>query len=183
MRFTILLGALVAVALPSSAWGAVSVPALPVPVGAAMILNAGSDDLAGYRIVVLPSGKTTAIDGAGRWQGQVPADLADRFFRDLTAAMPLTQLASGPCAKAPSAPLPTTVSFQGQNSADVSCRADDKSSALSNDAQAIARALYISNYRVSAMRFLFGSGAQYVPVSASATAPPSSSSGGYGTGY
>lgn len=182
MKLKIWLSALVTVILPCVARAENSVPLLPVPDGAAMILNAGSADAAGYRIVVLPSGKAVAVDGAGRGQGQLPGDLADHFFRDLTSAMPLSQLPAGLCTMTAIVPLPTFVTFRGERSTDVSCRGNDKSSALSSDVQAIARTLYVANYRVRAMRIFFGAGGQPAqPVQAQpATAPPSYPSGGYG---
>jgi hypothetical protein len=81
------------------------------------------------------------------------------------------------------APLPTFVTFRRERSTDVSCRGNDKSSALSNDVRAIAQALYISNYRVSAMKLFFGSGGPPVTPAVqppAATAPPTYPSGGYG---
>src|SRR5579864_8995106 len=78
MKLKIWLMALVTVILPCVARAENSVPLLPAPDGAAMILNAGSADAAGYRIVVLPSGKAISVDGAGRGQGQLSGDMADR---------------------------------------------------------------------------------------------------------
>ena len=182
MKLKIFLSALVMVILPGIGWAENTVPLLPIPNGAAVILNAGSADVAGYRIVILPSGKATSVDGAGRWRGQLPGDLADRFFRDLTAAIPLSQLPATSCTKTAIAPLPTFVTFRGERSTDVSCRGNDKSSALSNDAQAIARTLYVANYRVSAMRIFFATGGQTTlqPVQSQPATPPTYPSGYYG---
>jgi hypothetical protein len=183
MKLQMWLSALVTITLPCAALAENSVPLLPAPNGAAMILNVGSADAAGYRIVVLPSGTATSVDGAGRGQGQLPTDIADRFFRDLSASMPLSQLRAGSCAKTPTASLPTFVTFRGERSTDVSCRGNDKSSALFSDVQAIARALYVANYRVRAMGIFFAPGGQPAPSAFQpqpATPPPSYPSGGYG---
>lgn len=182
MKLKIWLSAFVTIILPSVALAENTVPPLPVPAGAAMILNAGSVDAAGYRIVVLPSGKAIAVDGAGRGQGQLPGDLADRFFRDLTTAMPLSQLLASACTTTATALLPTFVTFRGERSTDVNCRGNDKSSALSSDVQAIALALYVANYRVRAMRIIFGASGQPAPpaVQPQPATPPSYPSGGYG---
>jgi hypothetical protein len=183
MKFGILLIALLTVILPDVALAQNSVPLLPVPDGAAMILNVGSADAFGYRIVILPSGKATSIDGAGRAEGQLPADITDRFFRDLAKAMPLTQLPVSLCSQTTTTLLPTFVMFRGQRSTNVSCRSNDKSSALSEDVQAIARTLYVATYRVKAMQLYFAPGGQQVPAVVQpqpATPPPTYSPGGYG---
>lgn len=172
--------ALLTIILPCVALAENSIPALPLPDGAAMIFNIGSPDAAGYRIVVLPSGKAISVDGAGRGQGQLPADMANRFFLDLGAAMPLSQLPAVTCTKTAIAPLPTFVTFHGERSADLSCGGGDKSAALLGDALAIARTLYVSNFRAKAMRIFFTPGAQPAEIP-SATPPPSYPSGGYGS--
>lgn len=185
MRFIPPLLALMLLAfLPTSARTANSVPTLPVPDGAAVILNTGSAELSGYRIVIAPTGKAESIDGAGRSKGQVRQDLADALFRDLTAAGALSKLDAAACAAAATSPK-TVLTWHGEQSPDLSCA--NSGSALLSDVQAIARALYVSTYRSKPMSVFVpqgsaGSGSQeVVPVATAAPAPPPAS-GGYG-GY
>ncbi|GEM_PF-5301847 len=169
---------------PAAAHGQVA--ALPLPAGAAMILNTGDSATTGYRIVVLPSGVTTSVDATGVAHGQLPQALADRFFRDLSAAMPLSQLPSSSCANAAAMTLPTFLTVSGQRSSNIDCGSDPKTSALSWDAQAIARALYVSNYRVMPGRIYFQSNGGGLPAPAPVQQPPSMPTypSGYGTmGY
>ena len=77
----ILLAPIAASAMPS-------VPYLPVPKGAAVILDTGSTNTLGYRIVVRQSGEAEYINGPKRAMAEVPPSLSTRFFKDLQAAMP-----------------------------------------------------------------------------------------------
>lgn len=186
MRFTSPLLALALLTfLPAAAFSASSVPALPVPDGAAVILNTGSAALSGYRIVISPTGKAESIDGAGRSRGQVRQDLADALFRDLTAAGALSKLDAAVCAAAATTPK-TILTWRGEQSPDLSCASSG--SALLGDVQAIARALYISTYRSKPMSVFVpqgsvGSGTQVVVPDATAAPAPPPASGGYGAGY
>ncbi len=185
MRFTLsfLALALGVTSLAAAALGANTVPPLPVPDGAVVILNTGSADLAGYRIVISPSGKTESIDGAGRGKGQVRQDLADALFRDLAAAGPLAKIAAAGCAANRATPQ-TMLLWHGDQSPDLSCAS--AGSALFGDVQAIARALYVANYHSKPMSVFVTPGSagsasqQVVPV---ATPAPAPASGGYGGGY
>lgn len=148
------------------------VPRLPVPIEAAMILETGTADAAGYRIVVLPTGKAEAVDGAGHTQGQVSAELAGRFFRNLTVAMPLSKLPSSACTPGLSSTAALFVSWHGEQSPDLSCARDAKMSALADDAKAIARRLYVASYRMRSIPKFITGGQSAPPVPASTPAPP-----------
>ena len=85
MRLRLL--ATLACLIPSAAFGDASIPALPVPSGGVMIFNQGTAELAGYRIVVASTGDSVAIDGAGRGDRRLSAQLTQALFADLAAAV------------------------------------------------------------------------------------------------
>jgi hypothetical protein len=127
-----------ALALP--AYAAAPVPYLPVPKGAAVILDTGSTNTAGYRIVVQRSGSAEYIAGATRATGNVPADTVAKFFDDIGNAMPLSKLPIAPCMKSASFGTSRFVWWHGQRSPDITCPG---APALSSDVAAIAGALGI----------------------------------------
>lgn len=136
-------------ALPSG------VPALPASPGSASIYNPGSGDFAGFRIVVAPSGKAIAVDGAGRAQSMLQPDIVSKFFADLAAAGPLGALAASRCtAASPSEATPTvevitplTIGWRGQHTQPLACVGDPRAVKLLLDATTIQRALYVQAYR------------------------------------
>lgn len=177
--------AMFAFLIPLAVAAETTVPTLPVAPGGVMILSAATADFAGYRIVVAPDGTAFAVDGAGRGQRQLSPQLTKTLFDDLTAAMPLSKLAGAPCAPRKPLLLPIVVTFQGETSPDITCAADSKESALNDDVQAIAHALYVANYRSRAVSH-FGSATQSgndVAAPAPTSAPPQPSSGGGYGGY
>jgi len=167
---------------------AMKVPEISAPKDSVEIYNPGTGDFAGFRIVIAPSGKAWAIDGAGRGQGQLGPGLTDRFFNDLAAASPLAQLPNQRCAANPAADLTavtaksaTIIIWNGQRSADISCSADPRAAALLYDASTVQRALYVQAYRVrSGVMFGLAGGAI---VTGGAKAPPPPPTDGMGTGY
>jgi hypothetical protein len=122
------------------------VPAyLPVPAGAAVILNTGSTNTAGYRIVVQRSGSVEYIVASQRASATVPGELAARLFSDLTAAGPLQDIASVPCMKSASFGTSLYVWWgRGGRSPDLSCAPSEPAKALQADASQIAQALHLS---------------------------------------
>ena len=118
---------------------------LPVPKGAAVILNTGSTNTGGYRIVVQRSGDAEYIAQATRAKAQVPASIASRFFSDLRAAAPLQNVQHAACMKSISFGTSLFVYWNHSRSPDLSCPADARGSALEADALAVASALHISN--------------------------------------
>jgi NADPH:quinone reductase-like Zn-dependent oxidoreductase len=124
--------------LPLAAWAAPAVPYLPVPKGAAVILNTGSTNTLGYRIVVQRSGAAEYVNGPRRAKGSVPASIAARFFADLQAAMPLSARGSSNCMKSASFGSSLFVWWKGSRSGDLTCGA---AGAIGTDALQIAQAL------------------------------------------
>jgi hypothetical protein len=125
-------------AAPVMASAAPAVPYLPVPKGAAVILNTGSTNTLGYRIVVQRSGAAESINGPRRAMGSVPDSLAAQFFNDLQAAMPLSAHGSSTCMKSASFGSSMFVWWHGSRSGDLSCGG---AGAVATDAYKIAQAL------------------------------------------
>lgn len=139
-----ILGSIAALVAGSLAAGASPpVPALPVPRGSAVILDTGSSNTLGYRIVVQPSGSAEYVMGDATHGGRLPNALAVRFFRDLSAAMPLSQLRANQCMKSASFGISLFVWWRGQRSPDVSCSGPPEVAALNADLSGIASALGI----------------------------------------
>ena len=140
---TVLLAAAALIAAASAASAAAPVPYLPVPKGAAVILNTGSTNAAGYRIVVQRSGSAEYTLGAHRATAMIDGSLAAKFFADASSGMPLSKLQTAPCMKSASFGTSTFVWWRGQRSPDLSCPTGSTSSHLNDDALAIAKALGI----------------------------------------
>jgi len=122
---------------------------LAVPADAAVIVDAGTPSLAGYRIVVQRSGDAVSVDAAGHSAGRVPANLISRFFAELATAMPLSEIATHPCIAADSSAL-LHVWWRGERSSDQSC-VNAIGAAIAGDARKIARVLYVAEYGVQPM--------------------------------
>ena len=188
MRLRLL--ATLACLIPSAAFGDASIPALPVPSGGVMIFNQGTAELAGYRIVVASTGDSVAIDGAGRGDRRLSAQLTQALFADLAAAMPLSKLNAATCPPGSTPPIQTFVTYRGERSPDLACATDPQAAALYNDVQSIAHALYVANYRSRAIS-RYGTGGQAGGAvtgaqsgqGASTPSGPLPGYGGYGNSY
>ena len=144
-RIAAAMTALVTVFIASShvtaARGAQAVPYLPVPHDAAVILNSGSTNFAGYRIVIQRSGGVEYVHGSDRRTASLPASLAERFFADAQRGMPLSRLPVLACMKSASFGSETYAWWRGQRSPDLSCPGNAAANALMQDIGAIASAL------------------------------------------
>jgi hypothetical protein len=139
------LAAVVAAFVPSIAaatWQ--TVPYLPIPKYAAVILNTGSTNTSGFRIVVQQSGAVEYVSGSSRARGDIPASLATKFFHDLSVAMPLSKIHTAPCMKSASFGTYVFVWWRGERSPDVTCPGDSNAQALQSDAGAIADTLHLA---------------------------------------
>ena len=122
------------------------VPAyLPLPKGAAVILNTGSTNTSGYRIVVQENGNAEYAAGTARAKARVPAATVSKFFSDLRAAGPLQNLRSAPCMKSISFGSSLFLWWDHSRSPDLSCPSDARENALEADAQEVASALHIAS--------------------------------------
>jgi len=101
-----------------------------------------------YTISVLPSGQATYTVCDTQGTGEISPSLTTRFFNDISAAEPLSQLPYKSCAKSVSFGTTTKVEYKKQTSPDVSCpSSDSKVTDLYNDAEAIQQELGFSTNR------------------------------------
>jgi hypothetical protein len=128
---------ILALIVPVAALGATPVPYLPVPKGAAVILNTGSTNALGYRIVIQQSGAAEYIHGDKRATATVPTAVTTKFFTDLQAAMPLTVYPMIHCMKSVSFGTSIFVWWKGSRSHDLTCGGGT----LANDAVEVAKSL------------------------------------------
>ncbi len=159
LRFSIMMIHWVAsllVAIPITAIASITtasrVPYLPVPKGAAVILNTGSTNSAGYRIVIQPDGSAEYVVASTPQRASIPTEQAHRFFADLAAAMPLHELPSEPCMKSVSFGTSLFVWWSHSRSPDLSCPSDARGRTLRDDAEQVAQALKISGLLGPVMR-------------------------------
>lgn len=119
-------------------------PYLPVPKGSVVIMDTGSTNTAGYRIVVQTNAATEYISASGRNRMDIPKNLAGKMFSHLKAAAPLQNLPYLPCMKSASFGTSLFVWWNHQRSPDLTCVAYSRGKALLADATEIAAALHIS---------------------------------------
>lgn len=130
-------------ALAAAAAAAGTVPYLPVPKNAAVILNTGSTNTDGYRIVVTQTGSAEYVWGSHRATAQIGRSLAAKFFYDAQRGMPLSKLRYAPCMKSASFGTATFVWWRGERSPDLTCPEGTVASDVYEDALAVASALKV----------------------------------------
>lgn len=143
-------------ASPQSALGAAP--------GSATITNAGAGDFSGFRIDVLPNGHANAVDGAGHASNDLPYDIVQQFFKDLSAAAPLVETPSRPCAASAddasrtgaSVSADISISWNGRRWNNLKCATDSRLIKIAGDAKAIEQALYVQAYRARPMYVYMG---------------------------
>ena len=121
-----------------------SVPYLPVPHDAAVMLVTSSTNSTGYRIVVQRDGKAEYVRGAHRATAQIGEQLAKQLFADLSTGMPLASLPVARCMKSVSFGTSTFVYWRHSRSPDVSCPGSSKASTINADVQRVATALQLT---------------------------------------
>ncbi len=145
-----------ALALPTSGPTPAPTPSVslrvPTAPGEALIVNSGSTNRAGYRLLVRSNG-TAALQQrdpanssgqAAPIKNALPGALVDRFFADLKAAGPLDRLAAAHCMKSASFGSVTQIGYLGKMSSDVSCPGPSAMHVLEADADALAAAAGVS---------------------------------------
>ena len=144
MKLATFLGVLLVVPLVALAavvpGGGNMIPYLPVPHGAAVLLDTGSTNSAGYRIVIQRSGAAEYVSGQRRSTGSVDGGLTQRLFAHLATA---TQSVSwhAPCMKSVSFGTAFFVYWDHHRSADLTCPTDAAWQSVYRDALAIASSL------------------------------------------
>ena len=121
--------------------------------GLAAIVDSGSTNTNGFRLVVEQSGKIQSIvkphgpqarngESPAATSGTVPPTLARRFYSDLDAAWPLSLRPSQHCLKSASFGTRLTIEFAGETTPDLSCGRITNPSvrALAQDAREIIEA-------------------------------------------
>jgi hypothetical protein len=110
-----------------------------------IIVNSGSTNTCPYTISVLPSGKATYTVCNTEGTGEISSSLTTKFFDDISAAEPLSDLPYTSCAKSISFGTKTEIQYKHQTSPDVSCPSSDaKVTDLYKDAEAIQQELGFS---------------------------------------
>jgi len=104
--------------------GAEPVPYLPVPHLAAVIMDTGSTNAPGYRIVVQRGGNVEYIIGGVRNTMHADASQTAELFASLSSGMPLSQLASARCMKSASFGTSQFAYWNHQRSPDLTCPGD-----------------------------------------------------------
>ncbi|HWT81332.1 MAG TPA: hypothetical protein VN648_21270 [Candidatus Methylomirabilis sp.] len=121
--------------------------------GFAAIVDSGSTNTSGFRILVEPSGRTQSIVVPRVPQGppvelpittigRIPSALARRLYSDLDIAWPLSSLPPTHCLKSASFGTRLTIEFADQTTPDLSCGniTDPSLRALARDAREIVAA-------------------------------------------
>ena len=112
------------------ALGAAPVPYLPVPHGAAVIMDTGSTNSPGYRIVAQRSGALEYIIGGVRNTMHADPAATAQLFATLSAGQPLSQLASAHCMKSASFGTSLYAYWNHERSPDLTCPGDARSKAV-----------------------------------------------------
>jgi hypothetical protein len=134
------------------AFGCIAVALLAaVPAGSAEIVDSGSTNTSGYRIVMQPDGSAAvSVQRAGSQHStpktfSVSKETATRFFADLAAARN-GDATTVPCMKSASFGTTLHITWQGWTSPDLSCPPKDSlGAALIRDVQAIREASGVSS--------------------------------------
>jgi len=123
--------------------------ALPLrAAGDAVIVNSGSTNTEGFRIVVEQSGKAVYTQTPRKSDTQVksrsldlPQALVKRLYSDLDAGKPLAELPGGHCMKSASFGSSLTIEFAGEKTPDLSCpdHGNPRLQALIKDANEIVK--------------------------------------------
>lgn len=113
--------------------------------GTVLIVNSGSTNMIGFRIMLGAGTTASYASGAGTGYGEIPVRLAARFRRDIALARPLAALPPGPCAKSVSFGTRTFITVGGDRSPDISCGDELRLRALSDDVMRIAQSLHVTN--------------------------------------
>jgi hypothetical protein len=104
-------------------------------VTAATIHKSGSTNTLSWDMIVNRDGlvKITVEDNPEARENTIPDPLANKFFADLDAAMPINNLPTPDCLKSVSFGTVTTITYNNQTSPDISCPVNDHEKGLYTD--------------------------------------------------
>jgi hypothetical protein len=106
---------------------------------AIVIVNSGSTNFAGYRIVVDISGHAKFESGHTHGSTRLPGAILSKLKYDVVMAQPLSHVrARSNCAKSASFGSSSTVSLGPERTEDLSCAASPRGAALNADVSAVA---------------------------------------------
>jgi hypothetical protein len=94
--------------------------------GDAVIRNSGSTNTEGYAIVIHPDYSVDVAVGGTTQHKTLGEPQAKWLFAKLKADEPLASLAAGRCMKSASFGTVTTIAYDGQSTADLSCGGGDQ---------------------------------------------------------
>jgi hypothetical protein len=128
--------------------------AFVVPPDAALIVNSGSTNFAGFKIAVERDGTATIMGTVPRiiyqqpsesdvTQGRVSAATAKWLFERLASDRPLDKLAGGQCARSVSFGSTTTIAWNGETTPDIGCPGDARVAELNRTVNVIEKQLGI----------------------------------------
>jgi hypothetical protein len=107
------------------------------------IENTGSTNTMGYAIAI--SSNYSARTNGHPVMSRMPHGIVDKFFTDLTAAMPLTSLPVRHGMRSASFGTQTYITYKGQKSPDLTFASDPRTVALKADIDNITKALHVGN--------------------------------------
>lgn len=111
-----------------------------------VIMNSGSANLIGYRILIGANGDTSFVSGDGPGHASLPADLYARLQADIAAAGPPSQLPSAAdCLQPGTIATSTTVAIGGEMSPNLDCSVGEAAEKLKADANAVVAFLKLRN--------------------------------------
>jgi hypothetical protein len=114
-----------------------------VPPGAALIVNGGSTNFAGFKIAVARDGTAVSQMPSGVALAHVAPATAKWLFEHLAADRPLDKLPPGECMKSVSFGSSTTIAWNGETTPDITCTSDPRVAELNRTVSAIEKQLGI----------------------------------------
>jgi len=115
-----------------------------VPTNAIVIINSGSTNTIGYRIIVATNGEARFASGEGLGSTMLPRELFAKLKYDVVMAQPLSHVRARPdCMKPASFGSTTTIALADERSEDLSCPASQKGEALKHDVELVADFLHV----------------------------------------
>lgn len=141
---------LILAALPTLAKAPQKAKPKTAPVETAVIVNTGSTNTKGYEITVYSTGGAMLLMKAADRPIKYSVNArkvqeASKLFRDLAAAMPLTDLPVRHGMRSASFGTRTFITYKGQQSPDLTFGGDARAATLKADIDAITQQLGVSN--------------------------------------
>jgi hypothetical protein len=115
-----------------------------VPTDAIVIIDTGSTNMLGYRIVIGRNGEASYASGEGHGSARLPASTFSKLKYDVVMAQPLSHVKASPdCMKPMSFGSSTFIALGDEKSEDLTCPASPKGEALKSDVDAVTEFLHV----------------------------------------